>query len=207
MTEIIAFSNQKGGVGKTTLAINVAACLAARNYTVLLLDADPQGSALDWAAIQADEGPFPVIGLPRPTIHKEIGRIGRHYDYVIIDGPPRVNDISRSIMMASNKIFIPVQPSPYDIWAANDTTNLIEEAQIVRPELKAAFIINRKIKRTLLGAEVLGALNEYPYPTLATEIHNRVIYPTTAADGLTVFDKTHREARNEIIELTNEITT
>ena len=139
---VLAFLNQKGGVGKTTLAVHVAAALARRSTKVLLIDADPQGSALDWAACRSAAVLFPVIGLPKPTLHKEIPAHLPHYDYILIDGPPRVNDLARSAIMAADFVVIPVQPSPYDVWAAKDIVDLIGEAAIYHENIKSAFVIN-----------------------------------------------------------------
>ena len=86
----IGFLNQKGGVGKTTLAVNVADAMARQNKRVLLVDADQQGSALDWAAARRGDPMFAVAGLPRASIHKELPALAKGYDMVIIDGPPRV---------------------------------------------------------------------------------------------------------------------
>lgn len=97
---------------------------------MLLIDADPQGSALDWAAARQATPLFSVVGFPRPTIHKEIAQIGHGYDHIIIDGPPRVTDLARSAIMASDIVVIPVQPSTYDIWAAEEVVKLIEEARV-----------------------------------------------------------------------------
>ncbi|WP_375705399.1 AAA family ATPase, partial [Bartonella sp. AA86SXKL] len=109
---IIGLLNQKGGVGKTTLSVNLAASFARTGARVLLIDVDPQGSALDWAAAREGASLFPVVGLPRATVHKEITQIGHNYDHIIIDGPPRVTDLARSALMASDFVLIPVQPSP-----------------------------------------------------------------------------------------------
>lgn len=94
---IISVLNQKGGVGKTTLSVDIAAQLAAEGKRVMLLDADPQGSSLDWAAAREVESCFTVVGLPRATLHKEISKFVQDYDHIIIDGPPRVTIINLPI--------------------------------------------------------------------------------------------------------------
>lgn len=185
---IISFLNQKGGVGKTTLAVHVATGLALSGSKVLLVDADPQGSALDWAASREGEAPFPVIGIPKPAIHKEVPKHEKNYDFIVIDGPPRVNELARSAIMASDLVLIPVQPSPYDVWAAKEIVDLLNEASSFKDKLKAAFVINRKIVNTAIGRDVAESLAEYPVPVLNSQICQRVGFAESAAQGLTVLE-------------------
>lgn len=188
--KVISILNQKGGVGKTTLSINLAAALKAINHSVLLVDADPQGSSLDWAAAREPAEPlFSVVSCPKPTIHKTVADIGAGKDFVIIDGAPRVTDLARSCIMASDLVLIPVQPSPYDIWASQEVVSLIQEAVIYKPELKAAFVINRKIPNTAIGRDVESALAEFELPVLSTTIGQRVIFAESAASGLSVLEQ------------------
>lgn len=188
MPKVIAILNQKGGVGKTTLAVHIATALARKDRKVLLLDADPQGSALDWAAARHGTPLFPVVGLPKSSIHKELPNLAANFEVVIIDGPPRVYDVARSAIMASDLVLIPVQPSPYDVWAAKEIMDLLNDAAIYKPSLQKAFVINRKIVNTAIGRDVAEALSEYPIPVLHTAICQRVAFAESATQGLTVYE-------------------
>jgi chromosome partitioning protein len=185
---IFGVLNQKGGVGKTTLSVNLAAALSRSGARVLLIDADPQGSALDWAAARQDEPLFSVVGLPRATLHKEMATIGYGYDHVIIDGPPRVTDLARSAIMASDVVVIPVQPSPYDVWAAEEVVKLIDEARVYKENLKSCFVVNRKIANTAIGRDVREALSAYPVHVLNASVTQRVVFAEAAAQGKAVFE-------------------
>jgi len=170
------------------------------------VDADPQGSALDWAASRKGDPLFPVAGLPRASIHKELPTLAKGFEMVVIDGPPRVYDVARSAIMASDLILIPVQPSPYDVWAAKDIVDMIREATIYKPHLKSAFVINRKIVNTALGRDVVEALSEYPVPVLKSSICQRIALAESAAQGQTVFETTpDNPAVKELLSLVDEI--
>ncbi len=203
---IIGLLNQKGGVGKTTIAVHLADALARMKYKVLLVDADPQGSSLDWAAARQGKPLFAVAGLPKASIHKELPALAADFDMVVIDGPPRVYDVARAAIMASDLVLIPVQPSPYDVWAAKEVVDLINEATVYRPELKRAFVINRKIVNTALGRDVVDALCEYEVPVLESSICQRVALAESAANGQTVFETApDNPAAKEIKQLVQEI--
>jgi len=186
--KVIAILNQKGGVGKTTLAVHLATALTRMDKSVLLIDADPQGSALDWAAARRGDPLFPVVGLPKSSIHKELPALAKDYQVVIIDGPPRVYDVARSAIMASDLVLVPVQPSPYDVWAAKEIIDLLNEATVYKPSLQKAFLINRKIVNTAIGRDVAEALSEYPIPVLKTAICQRVAFAESATQGRTVYE-------------------
>ena len=183
---IIGLLQQKGGVGKTTLTLNLAAAAAFDGQRVLVVDADPQGSALAWSSIRQTKPLFPVIGLPKPNLHRELPEIAKDYDMVFIDGAPRVNELARSAILASDLVLIPVQPSPFDVWAAQETITLIREAQQFKPTINAAFVINRKIANTVIARDVLAAFGELHFPVLDATVTQRVAFAEAAAQGLTV---------------------
>ncbi len=203
----IAFVNQKGGVGKTTLAVNVAGYMARQGLKVLFIDADPQQSALDWAGARNGECPFSIVGMPRPVIHKELPKLETGYAHVIIDSPPSVHQLTQSIVGASDVVVVPVQPSPYDVWAAEAVLRVIDDASaVLNPQLKTVFAINRKIVNTAIGRDIVGALANYGKPVMAAHVCQRVAFAESAAQGKTVFEIDEQSAAShEIIALTNEI--
>ncbi|KAA2233981.1 ParA family partition ATPase [Salinarimonas soli] len=203
---IVGVLNQKGGVGKTTIAVNLAAHWARAGRRVLLVDADPQGSSLAWSSARERDPLFPVVGMAKPSLHRDLPALARNYDLVVIDGAPRVNELARSAILASDIVLIPVQPSPYDVWAAADIVQLVGEAQGFKPGLRAAFVINRKIAKTAIGRDVSAILDSFPLPVLDAALRQRVIYAESAAQGLSVPEVQPRgEAAREIAALAKGI--
>ena len=184
---VIAVLNQKGGSGKTTIATHLARAFQLDGADVLLVDSDPQGSARDWAAVREDQ-PVTVVGIDRPTIERDIKNIARK-DFVVIDGAPQASDLAVSAIKAASFVLIPVQPSPYDIWATADLVELVKQRiEVTDGKLQAAFVVSRAIKGTRIGLEVAEALAGYGLPILESRITQRVSYPGTAAAGTTVMD-------------------
>ncbi len=202
---VIAILNQKGGSGKTTIAVNLAHALYLQGGKVLLVDSDPQGSARDWN--EANEGSIlPVVGLDRETLPKDLQAIRSGYDWIIIDGAPQIARMSAAAVKAADVVIIPCQPSPYDVWAAADLVDIVKARQdVTNGDPKAAFVVSRRIQGTKLGREVEEALNEYNLPVLKSSTSQRVAYPTTASEGQTVFIDPKGPAASEINAIVDEI--
>lgn len=206
---VIAVLNQKGGSGKTTIATHLARALQIGGAGVILVDSDPQGSARDWAAVHPDQ-PLTVVGMDRPAIiERDLKRLALAggLDFVVVDGAPQAADLAASAIRAADVVLIPVQPSPYDIWATSDLVELVKQRiEISDGRLRAAFVVSRAIRGTLMAREVSDALAGYGLPVLETHIMQRVIYPRTAALGTTVLDaEPEGEAAREILSMVAEV--
>lgn len=203
---IIALLNQKGGSGKTTLAVNIAGELALRGSRVLLVDADQQHSALDWYESRQAGPHISFVGLPVKRLDRALDSHIRNFEYIIIDGPPRFDEIVRGAIVAADVVLVPVQPSPYDVWAAGEIVRLIEQVATYRQNFKAAFVVNRRIANTAIGRDVAGALAEYSIPVLRSTIGQRVAFAESANSGSTVMEiEPNGPAASEIRALVDEV--
>lgn len=202
---VIAILNSKGGSGKTTIATNLAAALRRRGEDVLLVDSDPQGSARDWHAASGDN-PVPLAVLDRPGALKTLGRLATGYGFTIVDGAARLEDILAIAIQVADAALIPLQPSPYDLWATSDLIDVIKaRQQATGGKLRAAFVITRAVPGTLLGTGIRTALAEMKMDVLAAQVGQRQVYPQATAAGQTVFDRQNAAARAEISNLAAEI--
>lgn len=206
---IVALLNQKGDVGKTTLALHIAGQWARQGRRVILIDADPQGSALDWSEQRAREGLprlFGVGGLARDTLRREASELAHNADHIVIDGPPRVAALMRSALLAADIVLIPAQPSPFDGWASGEMLKLLDEARIFRPQLVARFALNRCAARTIIARETAAALADHDPSVLAARIGQRVVFADAARTGrLAAEIDANSSAAREIAGLVAEI--
>lgn len=202
---IISFLNQKGGVGKTTLSVNVAGCLARQGHRVLLIDADKQGSATTWASLRED-APFQVVSMARANMARDALKLAQDYDHTIIDGPPHAEEIARSCVVASDFVALPIEPSGLSTWASDLTVRQVKEAQEFKPTLKCGFVVSRKIGKTVIGRDIRNMAAEAGLPILESEIEQRVAFAEGMTMGQTIFEWAgESNAAREIEHLTKEI--
>jgi len=199
---IIGLTNQKGGVGKTTVAVNLAGALARRPLRVRLVDTDPQGSVLQWHSVGGGEAPFAVHHHPRPLARRELKSLARGCDHVVIDTPPALGDIVASVLRLVDLAVVPVGPSPLDIWSSRETIARIRS----RKDVDARLLVARRIVGTRVGRDARDAIESYRMPVFRTEVCQRIAYVEAMIAGKTVFDfAPHSEAAAEMEALGREV--
>lgn len=206
---IVALAGQKGGVGKSTIAIALAAEAFARGRSVLLVDADPQGTARVWSEVAAEAGRrTPTTVAMGATMHKpgQLERVAAGHDLVIIDCPGKLGEIQRSALMVADLVALPCGPSASDTWALAASLELVNEAKTMRPQMRAAIIITRKQARTALGRVAREALEATGLDVLRTELGYRVAYQEALATGQGVTEYAPRDpAAAEVRALLDEL--
>lgn len=184
----IAVANQKGGTGKTTLAVNLAAGLHRRGTTVLL-DADPQGSATNWAVAGGAGGDLPPVrGLVAAEVGTAMSQATGSYRYVLVDCPPHLqSDTLCRVMEWVDMVLIPVQPSPLDLWASVDMAATMVATRVRNPHLRAFMVLNQLDSRNALSGAMHQALAEFDVPALANGLTRRAAYRSAALEGCSVY--------------------
>ncbi|QKE41209.1 MAG: AAA family ATPase [Ferrovum myxofaciens] len=184
---IIAVINQKGGTGKTTLALNLAAGLALRGSTHLV-DADPQRSVSQWVGMGAECACLPpvlVIGSDPVTT---LAKLARSHRYVVVDCPPAVQGpIIEAVMASADLVLIPVLPSPIDLWASVDMVTLVSRAQQKNRALQACLVLNQVETRNALSRAMHEAVAEFDMPALQAGMQRRAAYRSAAVEGTSVY--------------------
>lgn len=189
MSNVVAVLNQKGGSGKTTIAIHLASALKRSGDSVALIDTDPQGSAQDWDAAGDGSAGFLVAGVRKPeTLRKNVDQLAEQ-DWVIIDGAGTLDTMSAHAIKAADLVIIPCQPSPLDVWAASEVVGMVKERQVITDGAPvAAFQVTRAKKGTQLAREVTTAVADYELPLLHGMIHDRTGFAKAMAGGSSVIE-------------------
>ena len=190
---VIAVANQKGGVGKTTLAMNMAAGLTRRG-SCIVVDADPQGSATMWIELSDAQREFPAKVVPaEDKIKKQIKQLQTEFDYIVIDCPPEIkSDSTMSAIEISQVLLIPLLPSPMDLWASTRIEELIKRVQRVNSTISAFVVLNQIEPRSAMSRGMGGALQEINIPVLHHRLSRRASYRTAALEGCSVYDLGYR---------------
>lgn len=210
--KIIAVVNQKGGSGKTTVSMQLAGAISRRKNKVLVVDADPQGTATRWAASAADDIPFPasVVGLSAASakVHREVKKFIDDYHYIIIDCPPAADSpVPQSALLIADLALVPIIPSPLDMWATVGIRQVIQNVSDFNETLQSRLVLNQCQPNTTLVQESLEILPEFGIELVKTQIQHRQVYRQSAVFGQTVhnFGTKASAAISEIEKLTDEV--
>ena len=206
-THVIAVINQKGGAGKTTLAMNLAAGLARRGETVVM-DLDPQGSSRQWASMGKEPFPAAVEQIGGTWNARTLHQNYQAYRHMVLDCPPSLEShASLQALRACDVALIPVLPSPIDLWASLRLPQEIEEARKANPNIRAYLVLNQLELNSALSAAMHDALTEFGVPVLNAVIRRRAAYRSAAREGVSVYQVgghgTH--AVEEIEAIINEV--
>lgn len=205
--KIIACINEKGGSGKTTLATNLATALHRAGRKVVLVDADPQGSARDWREASPPDAELPpVIAIDRPQMLQNSLQTLANNDFVVIDGPAKAESMAAAIVRVAHVALVVIQPSGVDLWASAATVKLIRSKIEVGGQIDAAFVVNRASGTTKLSRLVKeGDWNDYGIDQMDSTIGNRVAFAQALTDGISVYDLADGQAKAEIDLLIQEL--
>lgn len=187
-TPILVIGNEKGGTGKSTITANLAVQALRDNLAVLAIDADTQQSLVDFRSVRAEKDlpQFQAVSITKNTIHKDAKNF-KGFDLILIDAGGRDTTAFRSAIMAADWLFIPVLPSQYDIWAAQNTIKILEEARVFKT-IHAGFVVNQVISNTRISQEALEALGDFKLAVLDTKLCSRVAYKQSIGEGKGVIE-------------------
>ena len=191
----IALISSKGGVGKSALAITLAAEAHVRGRSTLLVDGDHgQGTCLLWAETAGSMGkPAPSTLAASAGMHRpdQLPKVAVHFDVVVVDTPGRLSDVQRSALMFADLALVPTGPSASDAWALASALEAIRDAQTIRTALKAAIVLTRLQSRTAVGKAARPGLEGVGVPVLRTTLSYRVAWQECVAvgQGVTTYDR------------------
>jgi chromosome partitioning protein len=185
---IIAVVNQKGGTGKTTVATNLAALFASQGTEVLLVDADPQVSALDWQHDRPAHLPaVTVIGLPAPNLHREIPRLQTKYAVILIDGGGRITATARATVAVADFLLVPTLASTPDARSTQRFfQEVVEEVAAMKGHISGAILLSMLKTGTTFNTSGQAAMKDLGYPVLDTALYHRITYQEAIAQGMSV---------------------
>lgn len=201
----ITIAQQKGGAGKTTLAVQLATAFLAAGKKVATVDIDPQASLTQWFTVRSQNLRNKNLLLHTPVtgwrLQAEVDRLVREYDFVIIDSPPHTETDAKISIRIADLVLIPVQPSPVDIWATKPTLEIAAKEKV-----QVKLILNRVSKRSKLAKSMHDKLSEYGAEIATTQLGNRIKFAEAMVRGLGVVEMGKSStAYQEVVDLANEV--
>ena len=210
MGKIILLGSQKGGCGKSTLAVNIAGWLIDQGSDVILVDADSQASSSRWAQDRQEQASLSAIPHVQASgnINQTLKDLASRYDYVVVDTAGRDSRELRTGMVVADVLLSPSRPSQYDLDTLPHLTDVFIQAQDLNPNLKGYLVLNMCPTNPVIkeADDAKEYLKEFPEFSLATSIiHDRKCYRDCIAEGKTVFEWKDAKAKSDIHALMEEV--
>lgn len=202
---ILAVGNVKGGVGKTTLAVNLAVALSKEGRDVLLIDGDEQGTAAAFTELRTEAKGSPgytAVSLQGAAIRTQVRQLAPKYADIVIDVGGRDTGSLRAALTVAEVVLIPVKPRSFDLWGVDQTADLVREAREINDRLRAVAVLNEADPQGKDNDAAAEALREVEGIELAPLlIVRRKAFPNAAAAGLSVLEHDDPKAREELSRL------
>ena len=203
----IGISNLKGGVGKTTIAQNLAVCFAHMGYKVCIVDTDTNQNSLAWSGVRDENLPeILVVGaIDSKALNKTVDKLHNDHEIIIIDGTPSLSEMTTRIILASDILLIPILPSGHDFRAMNQFFERYEQAKAFRENIPAYFILNQFSENLNVHQDMKNLLKDFGMDILKTSLNKRVAYVKTGIEGKGVYESNDEKAKEEMVRLTQEV--
>lgn len=196
---VITVAQQKGGVGKSTLAAHLAVAFAQQGYSTMLFDTDPQGTCTHWHA-QRKKDDIGLVATSGWRLTRDLSMARETNDVIIIDTPPHAEMDIKVSVRAADLVLVPMQPSPADVWAVKQTFRTISSES-----RQCLAVLNRVVHRANITEETKQKLQQYEIPVAEQELGNRVLFAASMESGLTVLDGFANPSQIEITNLVRQL--
>jgi chromosome partitioning protein len=202
---ILTVGNVKGGVGKTSLAVNLTIALSQASRDVLLIDGDEQGTAASFTELRtaAKGSPgYTAVSLQGASIRTQVRQLSPKYSDIVIDVGGRDNSSLRAALTVADMVLIPVKPRSFDLWGVDQTASLIQEAREINDRLRAVVVLNEADAQGKDNEASIEALQEIAGVEIAPVlIVRRKAFPNSSSAGLSVLEYDDPKAREELTAL------